>query len=155
MATHGASILPKSQWKSPKSLEFSRVVKQKKHQLWLLWSYIRLGCVGCVVYGLFHGVWWVSLYRTGDNPKSQWISPKSLWFGAVPKRSPTADNRSSLLVLVNLCIRVCAVCLYNNNNNNNNNEASRQEFGTYCICEHQRLRRDCAVSPMLSLLTYM
>ena len=30
MATHGASILPKSQWKSPKSLEFSRVVKQKK-----------------------------------------------------------------------------------------------------------------------------
>ena len=119
MATLEASILPKSQWKSPKSLEFSRVVKQKKkHQLWLLWSYIRLGCVGCVVYGLFHGVWWVSLYRTGDNLKSQWKSPKSPWFGAVPKRSPTADNRSSLLVLVNLRIRVCAVCLYNNNNNN-------------------------------------
>ena len=27
MATHGAGILPKSQWKS---LEFNRVVKQKK-----------------------------------------------------------------------------------------------------------------------------
>ena len=32
MATHKASILPESQWKSPKSLEFSRVVKQKKKQ---------------------------------------------------------------------------------------------------------------------------
>ena len=30
MANHEASILPKSQWKSPKSLEFSRVVKQKE-----------------------------------------------------------------------------------------------------------------------------
>ena len=33
MATHEASILPKSQWKSPKSLEFSRVVKQKKNNI--------------------------------------------------------------------------------------------------------------------------
>ena len=111
-----------------------------------------MGCVGCVVYGLFHGVWRVSLYRTVDNLKSQWKSPKSLWFGAVPKRGPTADNRSSLLVLVKLRIRVCAVCLYNNNNNN---EASRQDFGTYCICEHQGLKRDCAVSPVASLLAYI
>ena len=88
-----------------------------------------------------------------SKPISKWKSPKSPSFGAVPKRSPTADNRSSLLVLVNLRIRICAVCLYNSNNNNN--EASRQDFGTYCICEHQGLRRDCAVSPVPSLLTYM
>ena len=41
MATHGASILPKSQWKSPKSLEFSIVLKQKKN--------INYDCYGAIL----------------------------------------------------------------------------------------------------------